>query len=555
MMPRVSRRAAAIPFLVLLCGVAAHAQGPVLHEYVPDVSEDEAAVLITPGQSEPAGIVYDGEVLPVPDDGALGPDERPLVATPATDQSRDYPGRRSPTFRPDRLTDLESTLGYFAVFTPTIAPFKRMSALDTVTVAPEDGRTPVLVVGDTTTRPVPIVGATAPSPDDRPRDRFWGSVVLDFSAGRVVPLPSVSPESRILTLRTEPLTGISIQKDRADNYFAVAVGPVARNQVRLIFLTDAPRSYFNTPIPEVASDSLASEVAPLPQSVQRSAETFAAELGLRRGESLPKALSILTSHFRSFEESRDPPADSGDIYLDLARGMKGVCRHRAYAFMITALGLGIPTRFVMNEAHSWVEVLMPSVGWMRIDLGGAAQGLEAHNAQDRPVYRPVLPDPLPRPEPYLRSYSQLRSDVNGLRTSPGADPGSARPGPPGPGAASFEDGPPRGPGPSPRPDRPGASEARLPLLLTLDRSRQEVFRGRALSVSGLAATDSGAGVAGLRIEVVLRGERELLLGVTVSRENGVFAGSFGVPPDLPVGEYRLLVRTPGSRQYAASLAR
>jgi transglutaminase-like putative cysteine protease len=41
--------------------------------------------------------------------------------------------------------------------------------------------------------------------------------------------------------------------------------------------------------------------------------------------------------------------------LDLARGKRGVCRHRAYAFVIVAQALGIPARFVQNEAHAWVE--------------------------------------------------------------------------------------------------------------------------------------------------------------------------------------------------------
>ena len=36
--------------------------------------------------------------------------------------------------------------------------------------------------------------------------------------------------------------------------------------------------------------------------------------------------------------------------VDLALSKKGVCRHRAYAFTITAQGLGIPARMVMNEA-------------------------------------------------------------------------------------------------------------------------------------------------------------------------------------------------------------
>lgn len=543
--------------LALFGGVVAHGQGPVLHEYVPDVREDEA-MFLTAGEAEPAAIVYDGEVIPAPRGGALREDERPMTAEPGDGMSSEEPGHRSPTFRPDRVTALEGTLGYYTVFTPTIAPFKRVTALDSVKLAPDDGRTPVLAVSDPSTTPVPVVGATAPPPDGRERDRFWGSVVLDFSAGSRVPLPSVSPESRILTLRTEPEAPIRIERDAADNFFAVAAGPLPSPQVRLTFLTDAPRPYFNAPLPEVASDALADDVPPIPDSIRQRAVTFAAELGLRRGMPLPTVLEELTRHFRAFEESDEPPDDTGDIYLDLCRGGKGVCRHRAYGFAITAMGLGIPARFVMNEAHAWVEVRMPSVGWMRIDLGGAAQGLEAHDASERPVYRPVHPDPLPRPAAYERSYSQARQRIRGLRS--GSTPRASRSD--GASGGTAENGAPRGETPTSGPGAPSPSAAddasgpRDTLRLTVDRSRYDVFRGRSLEVTGrVTSRADGEGVPGLRLEVLLSGEREFLLGVTVSREHGYYRGTFGVPPDVDVGEYLLVVRTPGDEAHMPATAR
>jgi hypothetical protein len=44
-------------------------------------------------------------------------------------------------------------------------------------------------------------------------------------------------------------------------------------------------------------------------------------------------------------------------------------------------------------------------------------------------------------------------------------------------------------------------------------------------------------------------------GVTVSRGDGRFRALVGVPPDLPVGDYTLSVRTPGDRTWGAALAR
>jgi hypothetical protein len=46
----------------------------------------------------------------------------------------------------------------------------------------------------------------------------------------------------------------------------------------------------------------------------------------------------------------------------------------------------------------------------------------------------------------------------------------------------------------------------------------------------------------------------MLLGVCVSDASGAFHVSLGVPPDLQVGDYRLLVLTPGDSRYAATVA-
>lgn len=545
--------------LAVFAGLSAEAQ-PVLHEFVPDVRQDEVLVLSVPGSSEPAAIVYDGQILPAPQDGALEPDERAMVAMSGDGMGRDEPGRRSPSFRPDRITSLESTLGYFEVFTPSISPFKRVSALDTVLL---DGRVPVLQIADATPHEVPVVGVSAEPSDDRERDRFWGSVVVDFSQGRTVPMPSVSPESRILSFRTEPPANVRVQKDAADNFYATAEGPLPAMQIRLTWLTDAPRVYFNADeIPNAPSDALAEHATELPPWLERDAIEFARQdLGLRRGDALPHVLSVLTNHFRSFTEADEPPEDTGNIYLDLARGMRGVCRHRTYAFMITALALGIPARFVMNEAHAWAEVEMPEVGWMRIDLGGSAAGLESHNDDDRPVYRPVNDDPLPRPETYEASYSRQAIESasspgsenggeNGELGSDNASRGDSSSGDDGTMRSASSDSTRRTRSPEPEPGQP-----RGDLRLILDQREFQVFRGRQLELHGRALSVNGDPVSDLRVEALLVGDDERLLGVTLTSEAGSFHGAFGVPPDLPVGDYTLVVRTPGNRSFGPTEVR
>lgn len=540
----------------------------VLHEFVSDVDPDEAVAALAEGQAAPEAILYDGEVLPAPVADAAG-GAPAMVAAAGDGALGEAPGRRSPTFKPDRLTQLEGTLSYFASFTPSIAPFKRVTALDAV-LLDADGVTPVLGIRDARRQRVPIEGADAAPPDPRPRDRFWGEARLDFSAGRAVPLPSVSPESRILSLRTEPETDLAIERDAAGNFYAVLEHPPKRRtdtgqgaagpELFLAFLTDAPRAYFGAELPRVPVGVLARELPPLDAGIRARALEFAAELGITPRSDLASALSALTQHFRAFEESKAPPPDRGDLYLDLARGKKGVCRHRAYGFVVTAQALGIPARFVQNEAHSWIEVKLPQLGFMRIDLGGAAHGLQAHNAADKPAYQPAHPDPLPRPPAYEESYSLLGRNTSGTRKPTDAElegrwvaPAPAH----GTGAVAAEAASSAAfmAGPSPH----GARDitGRAPLGIVLDERRHQVKRGGELPLRGRVHDAGGGGVAGLRIEISLASEQRrerMLLGVAVSDERGEFEGSFGVPLDLAAGDYRLVVVTPGNDRYLPAIA-
>lgn len=512
--------------------------------YIPELRPEELTPFVPKVKTEP--VLVGGQPVEPPRGGPLRrSEERPMLAGPSDGNFGDPPGRRSPAFRPDRVTELEGTLGYYEVFTPSITPFKRVSALDGIALV---DRVPVLGVADTSTRPVPVEGLSAVPPDTRERDRFWGSVVLDFSEGRIVPLPSVSPESRILELTTEPATELTVTRDGADNFIVTAPAGVAK-QVRVTYVMDAPRSYFGTTLPSVPTDALADEVFPIPESVERAALTFARELGVTRGMPVDVALRSLVEHFRSFEESKTPPRDTGNIFLDLSRGRRGVCRHRVYGFVITAQALGIPSRFVQNEAHAWAELKLPRLGWLRLDLGGAARGLEAHATGDRPPYEPVLPDPWPRPLAYEESYSRAFE---------------AAPEPQGLDGAMRQGGETRPSGD--RRLRPTLAEnvsepelasddGRKPLTLRVTSWLSEVMRGSSLELEGEVRGERNVPVPGLRIEVSLSeldAPRAVLLGVTVSDADGRFRGTFAVPAQLNPADYALVVVTPGDATYRAA---
>ena len=534
--------------VLALCAVlASGCESKRAHTYIADLRAEELAPF-TPASTRPP-VMLGGEVLPPPAGGPLRrDDERPMLAGPGDGVGGDPPGRRSPAFRPDRVTELEGTLGYYEVFTPGITPFKRVTALDAVSLL---GDVPVVGVSDPQRTAVPIEGLAAAALDERERDRFWGSVVLDFSEGRTLPLPSVSPESRILQLSSEPKTNLVVERDGADNFFVVARGELPK-QVRVTYLMDAPRSYFATTLPSTPTDALAARVFPLPTEVTRSALTFASELGVTRGMPVDVALRVLVEHFRSFEESKQPPRDTGDIFLDLARGRRGVCRHRVYGFVITALALGIPTRFVQNEAHAWAELALPELGWVRLDLGGAARGLEAHAAGDRPAYRPTQPDPWPRPLAYEESYSRAFESAAEAAAQPGArmqHGGSTRE----PSAAQLK------PTLARRTSEPQVvvDDGREPLSLHVTRYAPEVMRGGALDLEGEVRGPEGAPVSGLRIEVSLAQLDDagaVLLGVAVTDAAGRFKGRFAVPPQLDPSDYALVVVTPGDATYGAARA-
>jgi hypothetical protein len=273
-------------------------------------------------------------------------------------------------------------------------------------------------------------------------------------------------------------------------------------------------------------------------------------------------LRSLVSHFRAFEESSQPPRDTGNIFLDLARGKRGVCRHRTYAFVITAQALGIPARFVQNEAHAWAEVKVAELGWLRLDLGGAAEGLDTRQLGERPMYQPSTPDPWPRPLAYEESYSRAAELAAEARAG---EPGANESGRAGEGGRVEEGGQSRAPHdmrlkPSLArgqgdPSLPMIRDDREPVTLRITRYVPEVMRGAVLELEGVAE-DSGDGpVSGLRIEVSLAepvGDRAVLLGVAVTGADGRFRASFAIPPDLGPSDYALVVVTPGNAKYAAA---
>jgi len=541
------RRLLALAVLPALLATDAGAV-PVLHEYVPGLADAPTQVVGAGAAGEnPSAIVVGSEPVPEPE----------APPTLPTHGAADLNGHNY-SFTPDLVTRLDEQLKYQEEFTPSIVPFKRSKVLDTIEMPGYR-----LVVGDRAFTDLPVVGTGESTPH---RDLFWVTLRLELGAGPV-PIPSASPDARILSYRANPATPLVFMRDGADNLYVRGTDPRPRGAplvVRVTLLTDASAAYFGAELP---ADLSVSDLPPpaIPDAVRRAGLEVARALAISASLSVREALARLTGHFRSFEEADEALVVHGDIYKDLALGRRGVCRHRSFAFMVTANALGIRTRYVENDAHAFVEVLLPDQGWMRIDLGGAAAGIEIENAADRPRHEPRRPDDLPQPEAYRRSYSLLAApgvsgeprpvDRGSIPTPVPTDAAgpaegqvdpTALPGGPRTAAGAAPAG--RGGAQAPAGPRLEPTETRI-----VDAARR-ARRGTAIGVAGLVRGSEGP-LPGMLVEVFLSLDgqtRRQLLGRQVTGPDGRFAGEFLLPADLEPRSYHILAGTPGDAAHAPS---
>jgi hypothetical protein len=288
---------------------------------------------------------------------------------------------------------------------------------------------------------------------------------------------------------------------------------------------------------------------PLPPVVRNAALDIAREIGVSQRQSPRQVTAALVAYFRSFSPSEAAPKASrgAQLYSELALSRKGVCRHRAYAFAVTALGLGLPTRMVRNEAHAWVEVY-DGVRFHRIDLGGAAGRMELEPRTADHLYRPP-PDAFGWPEGSESGQAMVSETLEGAgRTAANPAPGasSGRPASPAPGAsAAAADAPPPHL-PVPGDDRPHAT-----IQLKLKSAAGQ--RGGSIQVSGNVQA-AGEPCTFSRVDVSLRDSAgvETWLGAFPTDANGELTGRVTLPFDIDVGDYKVIAKTPGTGRCGAS---
>jgi hypothetical protein len=513
--------------LGLLLVVAGHAaaDGPVLHEFiVSDPKEDLELAATTPDGKLPAALDTPSGVVPAPAERK----DQPQVA---------YGGNATPdsidaTYRIDRDTTRPEAVSYDDPFVPAVTPFKRLYAYDSVDESLE------LVVGDKKLRKLEIGGEPLQS-----EDQFFADLFVDLAAGVPVRIPSVGPGARVIAARSEPPTAFELVRDGADNWFVVGDG---RKRVRLVMQLSIRRASFGSPFPDVSWSGLARYLPTLPNTARSAARDVLAHLGVSDAVRPRDALATLITHFRSFAPSDEAPrAQTGTaLYQELSLSKKGVCRHRAYAFVITALAAGLPARMVRNEAHAWVEVLDGTL-WHRVDLGGAAGRFEVDPAARAQPHVPP-DDPFAWPPGTESTLDSIGAPSGGSDAAPG---GSGRVPATPPSAMTMPD-----PAPTAATDEQRTrDDGRPPADVALELANSEAKRGTVVHVKGLVRAD-GDPCSYARVDVALRNQigDSVLLGAVPTDADGRYDATLTIPLYLEVGDYIVTASTPGAGRCGAS---
>lgn len=554
----------AIPLVMLALAPPAVAQrrgaAPVLHEPIPADAREDVALAVSLDGDIPAAITTPRGLVQAPDPAKpVGTGETPYNHPPGD--------ARDTSFHPDRDTRRPDVLPYDDPFSPSTAPFKRLTAFDSVDASY------TLAVRDAHTSPLPVLASPAP---DASEEQFYADLVVDLAAGQKVRIPSVGPGARVLRARAGVGTQdvrFQLWKDGAENWFIEAESSV---RARVVMELSVPRAAFGGDFGNPSWAELM-PVPSLPPSVQRSAMEVMAKIGVTRRMSPRDNVTKLVSYFRSFTESEEPPPPSRDIYLDLALSRKGVCRHRAFAFMVTAMAIGLPTRMITNEAHAWVE-LHDGRLWRRVDLGGAGQTLHDPLSNNVPYDPP--PDPFAWPQGSNRG-DDLADRARSARSAPSTSPPGTPPGSPSAspaGSSSAAGASSAGPlGASGVPDNAGpiggagfgqssgagrgksgsqAVDERPASTVTMSLAGADAHRGAPFKVRGQVSAE-GEPCGHVTVEIVLRSraQGEVTIGQLATDERGAYDGAIVLPSAVPLGDYDVQARTLGDNRCGMGLSR
>ncbi len=507
---------------------ASASPGTTLHEPIPIDARDDIAMGVVLEGDIPAAIQTKSGVFSAPD-----PNRVPTPSELQAAKNAEHDADVGNTFKPDRDTRRPDVLRYVDPFTPSTAPFKRLVAFDAVDA--QFG----LFTSHSHLSPLPVVhGAAMPG-----EDVFYGDIAVDIGPDKHARIPSVGPGSRVLHAhlgvgaRELP---VMLVHDGADNWF---IDSGENASARLVLELAIPRSTFGGELGD--PDWSALPPPSVPDNVSAAAKDVMTHIGIGRHLRPAENIKKMVAYFRAFVDSEQKLEPSKDVYTDLAMSQKGVCRHRAYAFAITSLALGIPTRMVINEAHAWVEVFDGTM-WKRIDLGGAGRMLSEEAQTAEPYAAPNDAFPWPANATRGEDLTEKARNINGNGggngnggTGGGTGPSpSANGGAPTPSASSGNGGS----------STPDPNDARPTSDVTIELGENDASRGTAVHVKGRVVADNEA-CANVSVNVFLRdpkSKREARIGTVATDEHGNFSAPITLPTNVPVGDYDVIARTDGA---------
>jgi hypothetical protein len=491
----------------------------------------------------------------------------PALAAGAVSGDADASNRRpeQPTaddeYRLDGNTSQPDQVGYSDPFTPSIPPFKRLFAYDAVNGSLE------LVVARSALRPVQVGGVARAS-----EDQFMSKQSLQLSRGELLRLPTVGPGVKVLNAQLTPGAPFKLFQDSAENLFVKADADGKHEWVSHLALE---RATLGSPFADVSWANLQAFVPELPDVVDEAAAPVLDRLNLSPEVKPSVAVRRMVEYFRSFEPKEEQRPERGlQLYREIALSQKGVCRHRAFAFVVTGLAMGLPSRFVRNEAHAWVEVYDGRL-WHRLDLGGAAGEMALTSDLDVPHETP--PDPYTWPPKSEsgenmvdRALQAAMAGAGGGNANGGTSGGAAKPGMT-PGPMSTAAGAPTAPSASGAlapgapsmvtqeapVTEPGKAELEPPppTRLTVAFGGAALKRGERFSIQGTARNVKGQACPLMRIDVELfdAGARSSFsAGTLVTDEQGRYAGQLVLPQRVPIGDYQVRVSSPGHQTCGAA---
>jgi Transglutaminase-like superfamily len=197
--------------------------------------------------------------------------------------------------------------------------------------------------------------------------RYLAEVFLNARSTDPMPIPTPSPEALLTRLEWKPWSArLTVHRGPGGALWVRFARP-GRYRVRYTFRVRP--DYHFAPLPAVPTEELTLSPMDLPKNVRQDAAQVIEAIGQLPGPTYRDTVLRLHAYFNGFEVSPILRKElRKNSYLTVALARKGVCRHRARTFVITANAVGIPARLIENEIHSFAEVQLPDGHWRLIEL-------------------------------------------------------------------------------------------------------------------------------------------------------------------------------------------